>query len=146
MKTTILKISLFTVMTTAFLSSCSSPAENLINANDKVTEANQDLEKANNEYIEEIDRYKFEMNEKIEANNKSIADFKQRINEQKKEAKEDYKKKIAELEQKNTDSKKKMDDYKADSKEGWENFKTEFNHDMDELGKAFKSLTVNNVK
>lgn len=42
--------------------------------------------------------------------------------------------------------KKKMDDYNMDGKENWEKFKTEFNHDMDELGQAFKDLTVNNVK
>ena len=62
MKTTIIKISFLTVITAALLSSCNSPAENLIDANDKVTEANQSLEKANEEYIEEIDRYKFERN------------------------------------------------------------------------------------
>ncbi|MFN0047523.1 MAG: hypothetical protein ACKVOU_00200 [Cytophagales bacterium] len=42
--------------------------------------------------------------------------------------------------------KKKMDDYKEDGKENWEKFKTEFNHDMDEIGNAFKDLTVKNVK
>jgi len=39
-----------------------------------------------------------------------------------------------------------MDDYKQDGKENWEKFKAEFNHDMDELGKAFKDLTINNIK
>jgi hypothetical protein len=28
----------------------------------------------------------------------------------------------------------------------WEKFKREFNHDMDELGKSLKDLTVNNKK
>ena len=39
-----------------------------------------------------------------------------------------------------------MDDYKADGKDKWETFKAEFSHDMDELGHAFKGLTVKNVK
>jgi hypothetical protein len=39
-----------------------------------------------------------------------------------------------------------MEDYKVDTKEQWESFKTEFSHDMDEMGKAFKDLTVKNVK
>ena len=39
-----------------------------------------------------------------------------------------------------------MEDYKADSKENWESFKTEFNHDMDELGNAFRDLTIDNKK
>ena len=55
-------------------------------------------------------------------------------------------KKIDELEQKNSELKKRLDDYKADGKEKWEKFKAEFSHDMDELGKAFKDLTVKNVK
>jgi len=38
-----------------------------------------------------------------------------------------------------------MRDYKGEGKEKWEAFKTEFNRDMDELGKAFKDLTVNNT-
>ena len=42
--------------------------------------------------------------------------------------------------------KRKMDDYKEEGKEKWETFKTEFTHDMDELGTAFKNLTVKNVK
>jgi len=64
----------------------------------------------------------------------------------KKEAAADYKIKVDELEQKNSDLKKQMDDYKAEGKEKWEKFKTEFGHDMDELGNAFKDFTVKNVK
>ncbi len=47
-----------------------------------------------------------------------------------------YLNKIKELELKNSDMKKKMDEYKADTKEGWEKFKTEFEKDMDNLGVA----------
>ena len=50
------------------------------------------------------------------------------------------------MEQKNTDMKKRMDEYKADGKEQWKKFKAEFSRDMDELGQAFKDLTVKNVK
>ena len=39
-----------------------------------------------------------------------------------------------------------MDDYKETGKENWLIFKMEFNRDMDELGQAFKDLTVKNVK
>ncbi len=42
--------------------------------------------------------------------------------------------------------KKKMENYKEEGKDKWEIFKAEFSHDMDELGKAFKDLTVKNVK
>ena len=42
--------------------------------------------------------------------------------------------------------KKKMDDYKAEGKDKWNEFKIEFNRDMEEIGKAFKDLTVKNVR
>ncbi len=54
--------------------------------------------------------------------------------------------KIAELDSKNTDMKRKLDNFKANGKDNWETFKTEFSHDMDELGNAFRDLTVKNTK
>ena len=56
------------------------------------------------------------------------------------------KKKIAELNLKNSDMKKKLSDFKTDSKSQWEAFKTEFNSDMEQLGKSLKNLTVDNEK
>lgn len=54
-------------------------------------------------------------------------------------------KKLAELEQKNKALKEKLAEYKEDGNEQRKSFKTEFNHDMKELGKAFSDLTVNNI-
>jgi hypothetical protein len=53
---------------------------------------------------------------------------------------------LAILEQKNSDLKKKLDGFKEESKDKWDKFKAEFNHDMEELGKAFKEFTVKNTK
>ncbi|GAB2616780.1 hypothetical protein GCM10027035_11430 [Emticicia sediminis] len=125
---------------------CSSPTEKVEDAKTDVVEANKELDDANVEYMADMAKYKTETAEKIAANEVIIKDFNTRIASQKKDAQVEYRQKVAELEQKNTDMKKKMDDYKLDGKENWEKFKTEFNHDMDELGKAFKDLTVNNVK
>jgi chromosome segregation ATPase len=54
-----------------------------------------------------------------------------------------YKQRIEQLEQKIADLKARMKDYEK-NQTGWESFKREFNHDMDELGAAFKNLTVDN--
>ena len=54
--------------------------------------------------------------------------------------------KIAKLEMKNTDMKKRLADNNSENKENWENFKTEFNRDMDELGVAIKDFTIKNKK
>lgn len=146
MKKSILAVtaSVFTIGT--ILTSCSTPAEKVENAQNNVIQANVDLIKANEEYLNDVAKYKKETDEKIAANSKSIEDFNTRIKNEKKAAKADYKKKIAVLEQKNSDMKKRMDDYKVAGKEQWETFKAEFSHDMDEIGKAFKDLTTKNVK
>ncbi len=146
MKKSILLFTASTLLTGAILTSCSTPAEKVENAETNVTEANEELDQANDEYLADITSYRTMTDDKIAANEKSIAEFEARIANEKKEAKADYQKKIDELNQKNTDMKKKMDDYTADGKENWENFKTEFSHDMDELGTAFKDLTVKNTK
>lgn len=144
MKKSIFVITASALIGASILTSCSTSAEKVENAQDKVSEATLDLETANEEYLVDIENYRKETEAKIAANDKSIAEFNARIENEKDKAKADYKKKIAELEQKNSDIKKKMAEYKAEGKEKWELFKTEFSRDMDELGKAFKDLTVKN--
>ena len=146
MKKSILVFTSVTLLSGMVFLGCESSSEKVDTAEQAVTDANNELEQANQEYLADIENYRTETSSKIEANNQSIADFNLRIAKEKKEVKEDYKKKIAELESKNSDMKKKMDEYKADGKEKWEAFKTEFSHDMDELGKAFTDLTINNTK
>lgn len=130
----------------AGLSSCSSPAEKVENAEGEVTEAKEDLKEAKEDYLLEVETFRKETAEKVALNNQSIAEFKARKALDKKEAKAEYDKKVKALEQKNTDMQKRLDDYQIDGKDNWEKFKIEYNHDMDELGKAFKDLTVKNVK
>jgi len=136
------------IITGSFIISCgnSSSSENVEDAQDEVAEANENLNEANEAYMIEMKSYRSDADKKIAANNKSIEEFKARVDQEKKEAKAYYLRKIEELEQKNSDMKKRMDDYKADGKEQWETFKTEFNHDMDEMGNAIRDIGVNNVK
>lgn len=133
-------------MLAVIVGACSSPTEKVEDAKTDVVEANKELDEANAEYVADMEKYRTETAEKITANEVIIQDLNTRIVSQKKDTQVEYKQKVAELEQKNMEMKKKMDDYKQDGKENWEKFKTEFNRDMDELGKAFKDLTVKNVK
>lgn len=133
-------------ISTLALASCNNSSDKVKNAEAAVTKADSNLIDANQEYLTEVENYKKETTEKIAANDKSIAEFKARVAQEKKSARADYLTKVEKLEKKNSDLKKRMDDYKAQSKEQWEGFKTEFNHDMDEIGNAFKDLTVKNVK
>lgn len=146
MKKTILMLTASLLITGGIVTGCNTPAEKVEKAQQEVDEANNKLDKVTDEYQADIAKYRLEATKRIAANEKSIAEFNARIDDQKKVAKADYTIKIAELEKKNTDMKKKMDDYKEDGKDKWEKFKLEFNHDLEELGKAFKDLTVKNVQ
>ncbi len=137
MKKSILILASLMLITSSFLVSCNTSAEKVENAEQNVMEANQDLDNANIEYLAEVEEYRTQTADKIAANNKSIAEFKARIAVEKLDAQVAYNHKIIVLEQKNSDLKKKMDVFKAESKEQWENFKVEFSKDMDELGTAF---------
>lgn len=134
------------VVAGATVSSCTSPSKKVENATEKVYEAEKELDEANKAYLEDMADYRLKMDKRIRANNQSVAEFNARIANEKMEQRLEHKEKIAELDKKNADMKKKMDDYKAEGKEQWENFKAEFDRDMEELGKSFKDLTVKNVK
>lgn len=144
MKKSILTLAAFAFITGAVITSCNTPAEKVGIAQDNVTAANDDLDKANAEYLVDIENYRKEAAAKIVANDKSIAEFNARIESKKEAAKTDYKKKVAELEQKNTDIKRRLDEYKAEGKDNWEIFKMEFSRDLEKLGKAFKDLAIKN--
>lgn len=129
----------------SFLMSCTQK-QKVENAENNLVQANEELNKAKGDYVTEVENYRKETIERIRANERNAIEFKKRIENDKKDARADYNEKIAVLEIKNRDLRRKMNDYRATSKENWSSFKTEFNHDMDELGKAFNDLTVKNVK
>jgi hypothetical protein len=146
MKKSILALAACTFLTGAILTSCNTPSQKVENAQENVAEANQELEQANKEYLEDIAAYRIETANRIAANDESIKEFNARMAKDKRAAKADYKKRVADLEQKNRDMKLRMDNYAEEGKDKWLIFKAEFSHDMEEMGKAFKDLTVNNVK
>jgi hypothetical protein len=125
---------------------CNSSTKKVEKAEERLEDANKDLQIANEEYIEEIETYRLQSATRFTDNEKNIDEFNQRIEAKKKDVTEAYKIKVAELNKKNSDLKKKIADYKSTTKENWESFKTEFNHDLDELGEALKDFTVKNKK
>lgn len=140
------KIYIVSALFLATLAACNSSTDKVEDAQTNVVEANKELDEANMEYMADMEKYRAETAEKVAANEVIIKDFNARIASRKQDAQVEYKQKIAELELKNTDLKKKIDNYKQDGKENWEKFKIEFNRDMEELGKAFEDLAVQNVK
>ena len=151
------KIILTLVVATAFLTGailtgCQSPAQKEASARDNLKEAKQDLKDvqkdANAEAqklanAKEWETFKSDAEITIRNNEIRIADLRVKLNKQGTMLDPMYEKKIETLEQQNRDLKKRIEDYEK-SQSDWETFKREFNHDMDELGKALKDITVDN--
>lgn len=115
-----------------------------LSCNSSATNAEQQLEKEETEYMRDVENFRFETRYKVGANNQRIIEFKRRIESKKLKARAVYKNYIASLDQRNTDLKKRMDDYKADTEESWHAFKDDFNQDMNELGSALNNFFSEN--
>lgn len=75
------------IITGSVFTSCNTSAEKVENAQKNVTETIVDLDKANQEYLLDIENYRKETSDKIKANEQSIADFNARIENEKKKSK-----------------------------------------------------------
>jgi chromosome segregation ATPase len=88
---------------------------------------------------EEWNAFKADAEAKIEANEKRIAELKAKINKPGKLLDKMRADRIAALEQRNRDLRLKITAYETE-KTDWQKFKEEFNHDVDELGKAIGDI------
>jgi hypothetical protein len=130
----------------AFTLSCNSPEKKVENAKQDLKEAKAELSQEQKDSVADFMSFKRESDERILANEKIIQAYKERMKIAKRKIKKADQKRVDELEQRNIDMRKKMEDYEANGKDKWEAFKQEFNHDMDDLGKALKNLTVKNTQ
>lgn len=137
MKNKIIMLATSVFIAGTVLISCKSSADKVQDARDNVVVAKQELTQA---MKDSILQYKKESEEKISYYDKNIAELKVKIAKEKKEKIAGYEKKLAELEQKNAELKKKLADFNAEEKEKWISFKTEFDHDMNQMGTAFKGF------
>jgi len=145
MKNSISIMTITAFMAGILLTSCQLSPKKVDNAEDKVVNTMDKAAEINQALNDSIQQFKMESEQKIDEYQETIAELKTKIKTVKKENKALYEQKLVELEQKNNDLKKKLNDYKDNGQDKWTSFKSEFSHDMDELGKAFKDLTVNNV-
>jgi len=148
MKKTIYSLAIAILIAGTVFTGCqttpSTPEEEAAQAN--VDSAKQELKEAHKAAsAEEWEAFKVESAEKIRINELSIADFKDRRSTSESQFDALYGEKIDKLEKQNKDLKARIENYEK-RQSNWESFKSEFNHDMDELGKALNDLTVNNKK
>ena len=129
----------------AMLTGCGKTSEQKVdNAKENVGEVKQQLKEAQTEYLAEWQTFKRESEQTIDANEKSIDAFKEKMEKAGSKAKAKYSKEVAVLEQKNRDLKKKLEEYKDEGQSNWQEFKTNFKHDLDAVGKTMTDLFKDN--
>lgn len=145
MRKIVYMLGIITILAGLTLVSCKPSTE-------KEKEAEENLEEANEDFIEakkaataeEWEAFKVSGDSIIKKNNERIAELKLKIKRTGKAIDAEYEKSINALEQKNKDLKVKMEVYKNDTNDDWQSFKREFNHDIQEIGQALKDITVDN--
>ncbi len=132
-------------MAGTLLTGCEKTSERKVeNAKETIRDAKQELKDAQTKYLAEWQTFKRESEQTIEANEKRIDAFKDTMDKAGPKIKAKYSKEVAILEQNNRDLKKKLHDYKDEGQSKWEEFKTNFKHDMDGIGKTMTDLFKDN--
>lgn len=140
------------ILIVSVLTGCQSTENKVDQAQENVEEAKEELQEVKQEAVaeaiqvanaEEWSAFKTDAELKIKNNQIRIADLKVKMKKSGKNLDEMYAKNIEALDQKNKDLTASIETYENNQSD-WESFKREFNHDMDELGKALKDMTVNN--
>lgn len=154
MKQSIFVFAVATFIAGNILNSCKSNSdkeedaiENVQNAKENLEDVTEDI---NNDAITkandaEWQTYKTEANNTIAANEARIVELKKAMKKPGTSFDATYEKNIDALKDRNEALKNKISDYENNQTD-WASFKREFNSDMNELGEAFKDLTVNNKK
>lgn len=95
---------------------------------------------------QERTEYRHNAQLRIEENNKKIEELNKKAETADARMRKEYRERVAELKARNEKAKERLNNYKDTNRDKWEEFKREFNHDMDELGNALKDFTVDNKK
>lgn len=146
MKNSIFNIAMITLIAGSVLSSCMSNEEKMENSKVQVENAQENLDEAKRQQAEDYAQFKYEANQQITANEQLIVDLKLYSKNKKAEVKAGYDRNISDLEAENEVLRARVESQNEINKEKWESFKSEFKHDMDELGKSLKDLGNDNVK
>jgi chromosome segregation ATPase len=148
MKKSILNSALALVFLGGIFFACSKPQEDARdkaeNAQDQVQESQQDVEDA--KIKQDREEYRADKLQKIADNEQRIAELKAKKAEPGKAFDDLRQKRIEDLEKRNAELKAKLNNYQETDQTKWEEFKREFNHDMDDFGKSLEDLGKDNVK
>ncbi|MEX2484061.1 MAG: hypothetical protein WED10_05870 [Brumimicrobium sp.] len=128
------------VIAIMFLVSCSSPTEKVKKSEDKVAKAKEDVKKSKIEHKADLELFRKETERKMVQNDERIAEINAIIINSNNEERKNYEKQISLLGHQNEILKVRAKNYKLDSKDDWETFKSEFNQDMYELQESLRNF------
>ena len=134
MKNKIFAFAVIGCMAGLFLAGCDKTSEQ------KVEGAKQELKAAKADYTAEWQKFKIESEAQIKVNDDKIDELKAKMDKAGTKAKAKYKKAVVELKEKNHALKEKLEDYKDEGETKWQEFKSNFNHDLDAVGKTIADL------
>ncbi len=145
MKTQILKLSVTAAMVVISFTAFSQEDKKSKEARKDIAEAKKDLKEAKADSAADFQEFKKDAEIKIADNKKKIAVLKAKKASSNKDDDKKYNDKVAALEKKNNELQSKIDGCSNTKTSKWTSFKHEFNHDMEELGHAFKDTGVDNA-
>jgi phosphoenolpyruvate-protein kinase (PTS system EI component) len=146
MKKPVIALAFASLFLSLNLTSCSSPADDVSDAQEEVDDAQNELDVANMELDKDMKAFRKKTFDKIADNKVQIAELKLAIEKDKSAMKTIHQKQIVELQARNNDLKMRLDNYNGEGEDKWEDFKKELDHDMNEIGNSLKDLTVSNTK
>ncbi|MCO5251681.1 MAG: hypothetical protein M9949_09710 [Candidatus Kapabacteria bacterium] len=136
-----------------FLIGCQSESEKVDDARMElqtskydVVEARTELTQAIKDSIDDYKSFKQQSELRILQHEKDIAELKLQIAKTNKTTRNNYDKMIIDLEQKNYLLKENLKTYNEKGKENWENFKTKFSRNMDDLGNSISNFFTTEQK
>lgn len=145
MKKTILTLAITLVMAGTSLTAIGQQNRKAAKARKEVAEAKRDLREAKIDSAADYQRFNTEAEVQIVENDKKIAELRAQKANDNREIREKYNKQVLALEQKNNSLKTKIKGSAYTKTDKWASFKREFSHDMNEFGRAFKDIVVNNA-
>lgn len=127
------------------ITSCQSKEAKVEGAKEGVKEAKEDLKEAQKELNAEYPAYKTNADQQIAANEERVVELRKKINTGGKPLDAAREKRIQYIKDENARLKSRLYNYETERSD-WEEFKREFNRDMDALGKSIEDLGKDNAK
>lgn len=141
MKYTVTVLTTVTLIAGFILSGCDSSSDKMESAETSIMEAKRDMEVASSEVQAELSLYRAENADRIKEYNLTISEIKDQIeNESDNDTREKLEMRLDELETTHSELKREMNNYKADGKDNWDNFKNSFGNRMDDLGNSLDNF------